>query len=143
MFEVNEEKSRASHELITKAFEKQIQDPTPYVVVYGYFVKTGILSKKVSSYVVGFSEALKEIIIIQTDADIDNAAEAITLKKEDVISAKFGLQGELKLKSGKLDKELKFIVPPFTPAITEGAYILPITQKEAAVAFKSFIKDNF
>jgi hypothetical protein len=143
MFEPSAEKDRASHELIEQAFKQQIPDPSPYVIVYGYSMKTGLLSKKIGNYVIGFSEARKELVIIQVDADISDAAQAVILAKDDVISAKFGLQGELKLKSGKLDSELKVTVPPFTSTATEGSYILPIIQKEAAVAFRSFIKDTF
>ncbi|MDR2209963.1 MAG: hypothetical protein LBO65_00645 [Spirochaetaceae bacterium] len=143
MFEPSEEKSRQAHELITQAFGKQIKDPGPYTIVYGYFVKTGIFAKKISSYVVGFSEALKEIIVIPISSEVDEVGDAIRLKKDNISSAKFGLQGDLKIKSDLLKGDLRFIIPPYTPTVTEGAYILPITQKEEAAAFRNFIKNTF
>jgi hypothetical protein len=68
---------------------------------------------------------------------------AVSLKKDDIISAKFGLQGDLKIRSGKLNGELRFIVPPYTPATLESACILPINQHKEADAFKRFVKDAF
>jgi hypothetical protein len=143
MFEPSEEKSRKAHELITQAFGKQIKDTAPYTVAYAYYIKSGIFGQKSSSYVIGFSEALKEIIVIPVNSDVDEAGTAISLKKDDIISAKFGLQGDLKIKSGKLKEELRFIVPPYTPTTLEDAYILPINQHEEADAFKRFVKDAF
>ncbi|MFP3089627.1 hypothetical protein LQZ21_04805 [Treponema sp. TIM-1] len=143
MFEPSEEKSQKSRELVTQAFGKKIQDPAPYTIAYGYFYKTGIFVKKISNYAVGFSEALKEIIVIPISFDGDEVGEAIRLKKDDIISAKFGLQGDLKIKSALLNGELRFIVPPYTPTTLESAYILPINQNEEAAAFRSFIKNTF
>ncbi|MDR2181261.1 MAG: hypothetical protein LBN92_01120 [Treponema sp.] len=47
------------------------------------------------------------------------------------------------IKSALLKEDLRFIVPPYTPTTLEGAYILPINQKEEAAAFQRFIKDVF
>jgi hypothetical protein len=143
MFEPSEEKSRKAHELITQAFGKRIKDTAPYTIAYGYYIKHGIFRQTSSSYVIGFSEALKEIIVIPVNSDIDEVEDAVSLKKEDITSAKFGLQGDLKIKSGKLKSELRFIVPPYTPTTLEDAYILPINQNEEAAAFKQFVKNNF
>jgi hypothetical protein len=143
MFEPSEEKSRNAHELITRAFGKRIKDTAPYTIAYGYYIKSGIFGQKSSSYVIGFSEALKEIIVIPVNSDVDEVGNAVSLKKDDIISAKFGLQGDLKIRSGKLNGELRFIVPPYTPTTLENAYILPINQNEEADAFKRFVKDTF
>jgi hypothetical protein len=143
MFEPGEEKSRKAHELITQAFGQRIKDTAPYTIAYGYYIKSGIFGQKSSSYVIGFSEALKEIIVIPVNSDVDEAGSAVSLKKDDIISARFGLQGDLRIKSGKLDRELRFIVPPYTPTTLESAFILPINQHEEADAFKRFVKDTF
>ncbi|MDR3164146.1 MAG: hypothetical protein LBU13_01045 [Synergistaceae bacterium] len=145
MFEPSEEKSRKVHELITQAFGKQIKDPAPYTVVYGYYIKSGILGfgQKTSSYVIGFSEALKEIIVIPVNSDVDEVGSPVSLKKDDIISAKFGFQGDLKIKSSKLNEELRFIVPPYTPTTLENSYVLTINQHEEADTFKRFVKDTF
>jgi hypothetical protein len=143
MFEPSEEKSQKAHELITRAFGERIKDTASYTVAYGYYIKNGIFGQKSSSYVIGFSEALKEIIVIPVNSDVDEVGNAVSLKKDDVISAKFGLQGDLRIKSGKLKEELRFIVPSYTPTTLESAYILPINQHEEADAFKRFVKDTF
>jgi hypothetical protein len=163
MFEPSEEQSRKAHELIRQAFMKRIDDPAPYTIAYGYsmtdvvFEKTlgevlgrilgailkSITGQKVSSFVVAFSEKLKEIIVIPINSDVDEAGDAIRLRKDDISSAKFGLEGYIKIKSDTLGKELRFIVPPYTPTTLENAYILLINQNEEAGAFKNFIKANF
>jgi hypothetical protein len=143
MFEPSEEKSRKAHELITQAFGKRIKDAAPYTIAYGYYIKSGFFRQTSSSYVIGFSEALKELVVIPVDSDADEVGDAISLKKDDVISAKFGLQGDFQVKSGKLKDELRFIVPPYTPTTLESAYILPINQQAEADAFKRFVQDTF
>ncbi|MDR1222741.1 MAG: hypothetical protein LBL07_07690 [Tannerella sp.] len=123
---------------------EQIRDAAPYTVAYGYYIKSGFFGQKSSSYVIGFSEALKELIVIPVNSDVDEAGDAVSLTKEDVTSAKFGFQGDLKIKSGKLLKgELRVTVPPYTPTTLEDAYILPINQQEDAAAFKRFVKETF
>jgi hypothetical protein len=143
MFKPNEEKSQKSHRLIHEIFAKRIKDTSPYTIAYGYLVKSGIFGQKSSSFVVGFSDELKEIVVIPANSDMDEAGDAIRLRKDNIISAKFGLQGEVKIKSDRTDKELRFIVPAYTPTTLENAYILPINQETEAESFKRFMKENF
>jgi hypothetical protein len=143
MFKASDEKSRKVHDQIRAVFAKRVNEPEHYTVVYGYWMKNGLFSQKSSSFVVGFSEELKELVVIPANYDMDEAGDAIRLNKENVLSAKFGFQGEVKIKSGILDKELRVVVPPFTPPALEDAYILPINQEAEAGAFKQFIKDTF
>jgi hypothetical protein len=143
MFKANEEKSRRAHEQIRAIFAKRIKDPESYTVAYGYFVKSGIFGQKSSSFVTGVSDELKELVVIPVNSDMDEAGDAIRLNKDTVDSIKFGLQGEVKIKSGLLDKELRFVVPPYTPTTLESAYILPINQEAEAEAFKRFVAKNF
>jgi hypothetical protein len=143
MFKPDEEKSRKSRGLIREAFAKRIKDPGPYTVAYGYLVKNRIFWQKSSSFVVGFSDALKEIVVIPVNFDVDEVGDAIRLRKDNIVSAKFGLQGDVKIKSDMTDKELRFIVPAYTPTVLENSYILPIIQETEAEAFRRFIKENF
>jgi hypothetical protein len=146
MFEPSDEQSRKAHELINEAFKKRIDDPAPYTVAYGYLLENrlfGILGQKSSSFVIAFSDTLKEIIVIPVNSDLNEVGDAIRLHKNDIVSVKFGLQGDVKIKSNNLDKELRFVVPPYTPTSLESAYILPINQNSEAEAFKRFIKGNF
>ncbi|MDR2089040.1 MAG: hypothetical protein LBP73_06765 [Clostridiales Family XIII bacterium] len=143
MFGPSEKKSQESHEIIKRAFGQRVENPAPYKVVYGYFVKTGILTKKVSNYAIGFSEARKEIIVVPISSDGDEVGDAVILKKDDIVSAKFGMQGDLKIKANTLESDLRFTVPPFTSSMTAGAYIMVIDQKEEESAFRNFIKSTF
>jgi hypothetical protein len=139
----SEEKSRNSHRLIHEAFAKRIKDPTPYVIAYAYLVKKSIFGQSALNFAVGFSEDLKEVIVIPVNSDVDKVGDAICLNKEIISSAKIGLQGEVKIRSEIMDKEIRFILPPYTTAILENAYILPIIQEREAERFKRFIKENF
>jgi hypothetical protein len=163
MFEPSDEQSRKNHELVRQAFMKRIADPAPYTIAYGYSMNDVVLEntvgealgrilgsilrsitgQKTSNFVVAFSEDLKELIVIPINSDADEVGDAIRLRKDDISSAKFGAQGDIKIKSGTLGIELRFTVPSYTPTTLESAYILPLNQKEEAAAFINFIKTNF
>ncbi|GHU61909.1 hypothetical protein AGMMS49983_02430 [Clostridia bacterium] len=141
MFEPSQEKSQKAHQLIEQLFANSVEDADKYTVAYAYFMKSGPFSKKVFNYVVGFSVQDKEIVVVPTDSDIAEAGEVIKLSESNIESAKYGLQGDVKIKSSVLEKELRFVLPAYVPTTLEAAYILPILQEETAVAFKDFIKN--
>lgn len=143
MFKPSEEKSQKSHQLINQVFIEKIDNPNKYAVAYAYYFKRGIFSQKMYSYVIGYSIPDKEIVVIPISSDTAESGDAILLKKENIISAKYGLQGDVKIKADILEKDLRFMVPGFTPPSLEDAYVLPILQEDLAVEFKSFIKENF
>lgn len=143
MFKPSEEKSAKSHELINKVFLENVKDVKKYTVTYAYYMKSGLFSQKMFSYVIGFSISDKELIVIPITSDGEVVGDIITLKKENIVSAKYGLQGNVKIKSDLLKKELSFFVPGFTPPSLEDAYVLPILQEETAIKFKDFIKESF
>jgi len=143
MFEPSEDKSQSSHDMIEKIFKENVKDYDKYTIAYGYYMKTGIFAQKMSSYVVGFSSETKEIVVIPITSKGDILENPLFLNKENIISAKFGLQGNVKIKSTLLKGELAFYVPAHTPSSLQGAYILPIKQMDAAVEFRNFIKENF
>ena len=140
MFEPSQEKSQKAHQRIEQLFANSVTDAGKYTVAYAYFIKSGVLSKTTFNYVVGFSVQDKEIVVVPTDSDISEAGEIIKLSESNIESVKYGLQGDVKIKSNVLDKELRFVLPTYTPTTLEAAYVLPILQEEAAIAFKDFIK---
>lgn len=143
MFKPSEEKNQKSHQLINQVFLEKVEDVDKYTVAYAYYMKRGIFSQKMYCYVIGFSIPDKEIIVIPITSDTTEAGDAIKLSKENIQSAKYGLQGDVKIKADILEKDLRFMVPGFTPPSLENAYVLPILQEEVAVKFKDFIKENF
>jgi hypothetical protein len=142
MFKPSEKKSQKSHQLINQIFIEKVEDADKYTVVYAYYMKRGIFSQTMYSYIIGFSVPDKEIIVIPITSDTNESGDAINLTKENIQSAKYGLQGDVKIKSDILEKDLRFMVPGFTPPSLENAYVLPILQEDAAVKFKAFIKEN-
>ncbi|ULQ59556.1 hypothetical protein K7I13_13980 [Brucepastera parasyntrophica] len=142
MFKPNESKSAESWKIIRDGFAKKMGNTDKYVIAYGYFMKPGIFSQNIYRYIIGFSEADRELVIIPLDED-DNPADALVLKKDDIISAKFGLQGNVKIKASGLQKELSFFVPGYSTETLESSYMLPILQEDEAAQFKKFIKENF
>jgi hypothetical protein len=143
VFKPDAEKSQKAHTLIRGIFAKRIKDPGPYTVAYAYLLKRGIFGHNSSSFVVGFSDELKELVVIPVNSDLDEAGDAIRLRKDNITLAKFGLQGEVEIKSAATDRKLRFTVPGYTPAALENVYILPINQETEAESFRRFIKENF
>ena len=143
MIKPSEEKSQKSHQLINQLFLEKVENPSKYIVAYTNYTKRGIFTQKMYNYVIGFSVEDKEIIVIPVNSDVTESDDVILLKKENIRSAKYGLQGDVKIKSDILEKDLRFIVPPFTTKISEAVYFLPIIQEDIASQFKNFIKENF
>ncbi|MDR2050929.1 MAG: hypothetical protein LBQ63_04065 [Deltaproteobacteria bacterium] len=140
MFKADEEKSRRTRGRIRAAFSGRVREPGPYTIVYAYLLKKGIFGRKSESFVVGFSEELKELVVVPVNYAMDEAADAIRLNRANTLSAKFGFQGEVKIRSFILEGELRFIVPPYTPPALENFSILPVNQETEAKEFRNFIE---
>lgn len=138
MFKPSEEKSVATRELIHNIFNQRVEHPEAYTVAYAYYIKSGLFGQKSSSYVVGFSESEGKLIVIPMGAD-GASGEALQLSKSQIDSAKFDMQGAVRIKSAVLKEELRLTVPPYTATSLESAYILPIIQETEAKQFKAFI----
>ena len=140
MFKPNKEKSDRTLSAINAVFTEKVPDAQKYTVAYGYYMKSGLMSKTMYSYVVGFSEADKEIVVIPIDSEGNAGGDPMTFNQDNLISVKIGLQGDTIIKANNLDKDLRFIVPGFTPPALEAAYVMPVEQTEVATAFRSFVK---
>ena len=143
MFKPNKEKSEQTLAKINAIFAAAVSEAQKYTVVYGYYVKSGLFSKTTYNYAVGFSAADKELVVIPINSDAEVGGETIIFNKANIISAKLGLQGDCIIKANNLDKDLRLMVPGFTPPALEAAYVLPVEQTDAAVAFRNFVKGGF
>ena len=142
MFKPSAEKSAATITLINQVFSSKVPDAQKYTVAYSYFAKPGLISKSMYSYVVGFSEADKEIIVIPLDSQTGDSGEPMVFNKDNIISAKYGMQGDVVIKAKNLDKDLRFMVPGFTPPQLEDAYVLQVEQTGVATKFRDFVKKS-
>lgn len=140
MFKPSEEKSSKTHELINRVFSEKVGEGHNYMVAYAYYMKSGLFSKKMFSYVVGFNNDSKSIVIIPLDSN-GNSGEAVVLNKENILSAKKGMQGDVTIKTNTAGGDFRFIVPGYTPASLESAYILPVIQEQQAIKFLELIKN--
>ena len=140
MFKPSDEKSMATHQLIETIFAGNVQKSDKYMIVYAYYIKTSLFGKKILNYVVGFSAEDTELVIIPIDSD-GTSGSAVTLNKDQIVSAKRGLQGDTKIKTA--GETYQFVVPPYTPAASEATYMLPIIQEDEATKFMAFIKESF
>lgn len=142
MFKPSTEKSNKTRAMIQQVFTSKIGENSPYTIAYAYFMKSGLFSKKMYSYVVGFSSADKSVVIIPLDTN-GNSGDAVVLKKEDIASVKKGMQGDFVVKTNRAKEEYRFFVPPYTASTLESAYVLPVIQEEEAAQFINFVKGNF
>ena len=139
----SKEKSERTLALINGIFSQKVQDAQKYTVAYAYYSKSGFFTKTMYSYVIGFSEAERELVVIPIDSDANVLGEPLIFNKSNAVSIKTGLQGDTILKANGLEKDLRFMVPGYTPPALENAYVLPVEQIDAAVKFKDFVKGGF
>ena len=143
MFKPSKEKSERTLARINAIFSEKVQETQKYTVAYAYYMKSSLLKKTMYSYVVGFSEADKEIVVIPIDSDANACGDPIVFNKTNIISIKIGAQGDAIIKANGLDQDLHLTVPGFTPPALESAYVLPVEQTEVAVKFRDFVKRDF
>jgi hypothetical protein len=142
MFKPSKEDSERTLGLIKAIFSEKAQNASKYSVAYGYYIKSSFFSKTTFNYIIGFSEADKEIVVIPLDVseEVKAAGEPIILNKNNIVSIKSGFQGDTVIKANGLATDLRFFVPGFTPPGLENAYVLPVVQTELAVVFRDFVK---
>lgn len=126
--------------LITAAFKDAVPDGAGYTLCYGYWIKSGFLTRTMYSYAVGFCADTKDIILIPINSDGEITGEPIHFQKSNVTKVKKTMQGGWEITSSLTDKPLVLIVPGFVPDSGESAYQLPINQIEQAQTFISMMK---
>ncbi|MCL2023624.1 MAG: hypothetical protein FWG82_04555 [Oscillospiraceae bacterium] len=127
--------------LIQNAFAKAVSNVSEYTLCYGYWMKSGLFSKKMYNFAVGFRADDNEFILVQIDSDGNTDGESMTFSKNNVTEIKKTLQGGFKITSSLTDKPLILIVPGFVPDSMEDAYQLPINQQEQAAQFTAMMKN--
>ena len=140
MFKPSKEKSDRTLAKVNEIFTAKVENAQKYTVAYGYYAKSGLMRKTMYGYVIGFSEADKEIVVIPIDSDGNAISDPMIFNKGNLVSVKIGLQGDTIVKANNLDKDLRFMVPGFTPPALEAAYVMPVEQTEAAARFRDFVK---
>jgi hypothetical protein len=140
MFKPSAEKAALTREMVAAALANALQEPQKYTLAYAYYVQSGLFSKKMSSYAIAFSVEKAELVVASLDAEGNALGNAVQISKQDLLSAKFGLQGDVRIKSDQLNEDLRLIVPGYTPPALEAAYVLPADQTAEAEAFREFIK---
>lgn len=140
MFNASDKKSGHSRALIQKAFAAAVEDGAGYTLAYGYFMKNGLLSKKMFSYAVGFQAAGKKLALVPIDSDGNQVGAALRLNADTVTGVKKTMQGGYRISTSLTDKPVELIVPAFVPDAGEDAYQLPINQQDEAAAFLELMK---
>lgn len=138
----NEQSIKSLYKL-TSAMSKSLEDAKDYTVVFGYSLKAGMISTKVTCYAIGFSKENPRLAIVPISYDSDEIDDFILLNKADISSIAISIKGEKVIKSNKLKEDIRFVVPSYTRADAEEIYQLPIVQTEAVKDFEKWIRDNF
>ena len=136
----SQQKSDKSWELIKHAFATAVPEAEGYTVCYGYWMKSGLMSKTMYNYAVGFKADTSEIVLVPIDSDGGEVGEALRFQKSDITAVKKTLQGAWRITSAFTKKPLELMVPGFVPDSLEDAYQLPINQQEQSQAFMAMMK---
>ncbi|BDR58051.1 hypothetical protein [Xylocopilactobacillus apicola] len=137
LFKVSDEKSNESYELIKRIFE-QAAPGEDCRLVYGYSMKSGFMSKKIGSFILGLSSDEQTLQILPFDVVEQTPGSLITINRSEITSAKRSMQGATVIESPKLAKKLKVVIPPFTAKGADNTYQLPINQEENEKIFRDF-----
>ncbi|MFV0393282.1 MAG: hypothetical protein ACK5LC_02640 [Coprobacillaceae bacterium] len=132
-----EDVSNRSKEILKNAIQSTNVDTNDYTIVYGYFMKNGLMSKKMYNYAIGLSKDTSNMIIVQIGKN-GSIGEIMHIETADIQNAKVNMQGIVVIKSNQGD--IKFTVPPYTGSNAERTYQLPIVQEEESDIIRSFIK---
>lgn len=135
--------STDSHRKLTSALERRLENARQYTVVFGYGMKPGIMSTKISCYAIGFSAQDSSLAIVPIYCDSDEIEDLWLFRREDIKSISTGIRGEKILKSNLMKGDLRFTVPSYTNENAEDMYQLPIVQTDAVADFETWIKENF
>ncbi|MFV0517438.1 MAG: hypothetical protein ACK5MV_08575 [Aminipila sp.] len=138
-----EAQTAASLKKLTSALERRLDNPDRYTVVFGYGMKPGIMSTKISCYAIGFSQQDNSLAIVPIYCDSDEIEDLYFFEREDIKSIATGVQGEKILKSDKIKGDIRFTVPGYTNENAEDMFQLPIIQLDAVTAFEKWIKEVF
>lgn len=140
MFAASQAKSDASMSIITKALKAKVDNYNDYTIVYGFGMKSGLFSKKMFNYAIGFNSERKELVIVPINSDGDILSDAILVNKGNFTSAKKTTQGGWRIATSSLEKPIDVCVPGFLADSAEDAYQLPINQTDAANEFSAIMR---
>lgn len=138
-----EAQTAASLKKLTSALARRLDNPDDYTAVFGYGMRPGIMSTKISCYAIGFSQQDNSLAIVPIYCDSDEIEDLYFFQQDDIKSISTGIQGEKILKSDKIEGDIRFTVPGYTNEDAEDMYQLPIVQLEAVTAFEKWIKERF
>lgn len=138
-----EAQSAESLAKLTSALSRRVNDVQRYSIVFGYGMRPGIMSTKISCYAIGFSEQDASLAIVPIYFDSDEIEDLYFFPREDIKSIATGMQGEKILRSNRIKGDLRFTVPSFTNENAEDICQLPIVQMDAVANFEKWIKENF
>jgi hypothetical protein len=133
--------SDKSWQIIRNAFARAVPDTSDYTLCYAYWMKSGLFTRTMYNYAVGFRADTRQIVLVPIDSDGKPAGETLRLEKHNVTGIKKTLQGFVKITSSLTDKPLYFSVPYFLPDAVENTYQLPINQHPQAEQFYAMIKN--
>ncbi|MDL2209684.1 hypothetical protein LJC26_02630 [Desulfovibrio sp. OttesenSCG-928-O18] len=94
------------------------------------------------SYILGYDEAAQEIVLLETDPELENYGELLSFPRENVRKARYGsFTAQYTLRDARLRKGyIQFCVPHITD---DPELYPPVLQEEEAEAFNTFFLAHF
>jgi hypothetical protein len=131
-----------SWKIIRNTFERAVPNGSDYTLCYAYWMKSGLFSKTMYNYALGFRADTWEIVLVPINSDGSPTGAPLRLQRSDVSQIGKTLQGYVKITSSLTDKPLYFAVPYFLPDAVENTYQLPINQHQEAERFYAMLKNH-
>ncbi len=119
-----------------------VQDKIDFIPVYGYRMKSGVLSTTVSNYMFGFHPQHPGFVVVQINQEGMPMDYPFFIDQTNTDSLKFMLDGSLKIKFPD-GESIAILIGSFMADGCEDMYLINVTQTEIVMAFKEFLKKNY
>lgn len=129
--------SNETKERLLKIFNKEVENPERYDIVYAPSMKKKLFKKEWISHILGFNMRTKDIILIQLDNEAKEAQNKVIIEQEEVVVGKVSSKGKYTIKTPS--KEIEFFVPLYTSKFI-GQF--PVVQNEESEKFKDFFENE-
>ena len=129
--------SNETKEKLLKIFNKEVENPERYDIVYAPSMKKKLFNKEWISHILGFNMRTKDIILIQIDNEAKEMQDKVIIEQEEVVTGKVSSKGKYLIKTPS--KEFEFFVPVYT---SKDLGQLPVVQSEDSEKFREFFENE-
>ena len=144
------ETSNANKSKMREIFNKLVPNGDDYKIAYGFdtdvtmgdFLVVRSTTYTYSSFIIGYSEAKEEIVVILTEPDLSEYGKPVYIKKSEIIKATYSsIVAQYNIRDDKLPKRyIQFCIPGMTD---DPKLYVDILQEQEMNDFKGFFQKVF